>query len=85
MPHIELGSVHGVYVKIDASEASASELKTLATQALSDACRILAGEPVPPAGAATIETRWTPDHRDANYSSRFGFAPVKAEMGDGDV
>jgi len=78
MPHIEMGSAHGVYVKIEANETSATELKKLATEALADACRILAGEPVPPAGSATVETRWIPTHHDPNYSSGFGFAPIKA-------
>lgn len=79
MPSIKLGSQHGVYVEIDASEASAAELKRLATEALADACRILAGEPVPPAGSATVEARYFPDHRNPNCHGRFGFAPVKAE------
>lgn len=77
MPDIEMGSAHGVYVKIKADEISATELKRLATEALGDACRILAGEPVPPAGTAVTETRWIPTHHDPNYSG-FGFAPIKA-------
>lgn len=81
MPSIELGSQHGVYVKLDANEVSATELKKLATEALTDACRILAGEPVPPAGSADTETRYMPTHHDPNYSSGFGFAPIKAGGG----
>lgn len=74
MPRVKIGHAHGVTVEIEATEASAADLETLAMKSYKEANTVDLGPPQPGIGF-TAERRWTPDHR----STRFGPGRVETD------
>lgn len=78
MARVKLGYTNGAFVEYEGGDGELEKLDALANAAYDRIQRCSHDSPGPAEGVH-VERRGTPDHRDPNGKSRFGFGPIKAE------